>query len=155
VLDHVSPPLAFLAGLVSFLSPCVLPLVPAYVAYLGGRAGDADTPSRSRLLLSGGAFVVGLTVVFVLLFYAFNAVLTPLVPVLAPIAGVLVILLALQLVQPYQASLGTHPVRSTRLAAAIRVLERRETAGASIEDGELRVRFAPKPEQVEKGKARR
>ncbi|TMF97169.1 MAG: ArsA family ATPase [Chloroflexi bacterium] len=36
-----------------------------------------------------------------------------------------------------------------------RVLERRETAGASIEDGELRVRFAPKPEQVEKGKARR
>ena len=36
-----------------------------------------------------------------------------------------------------------------------RVLERRETAGASIEDGELRVRFAPKPEQAEKGKARR
>jgi len=36
-----------------------------------------------------------------------------------------------------------------------RVLARRETAGASIEDGELRVRFAPKPEQVEKGKARR
>ena len=38
---------------------------------------------------------------------------------------------------------------------APRVLARRETAGASIEDGELRVRFAPKPEQVEKGKARR
>ena len=36
-----------------------------------------------------------------------------------------------------------------------RVLERRETAGASIEDGELRVRFAPKPEQAEKGKSRR
>jgi len=36
-----------------------------------------------------------------------------------------------------------------------RVLERRETAGASIEDGELRVRFAPKPQQAEKGKARR
>jgi len=36
-----------------------------------------------------------------------------------------------------------------------RVLARRETAGASIEDGELRVRFAPKPEHVEKGKARR
>jgi cytochrome c-type biogenesis protein len=97
MLDHVSPPLAFLAGLVSFLSPCVLPLVPAYVAYLGGRAGDADAPSRSRLLLAGGAFVVGLSVVFILLFYAFNAVLTPLVPILAPIAGVVVILLALQL----------------------------------------------------------
>jgi len=97
VLDHVSPPLAFLAGLVSFLSPCVLPLVPAYVAYLGGRAGDADAPSRSRLLLAGASFVAGLLAVFVLLFYAFNAVLTPLVPILAPIAGILVILLALQL----------------------------------------------------------
>jgi cytochrome c-type biogenesis protein len=98
MLDHVSPALAFLAGLVSFLSPCVLPLVPAYVAYLGGRAGDEEAPDRSRLLLAGGAFVVGLAAVFILLFYVFEAVLTPLVPILAPIAGVLVILLALQLV---------------------------------------------------------
>ena len=43
-LSHVSFPLAFLAGLVSFLSPCVLPLVPAYLAFLGGRAGRAVTP---------------------------------------------------------------------------------------------------------------
>jgi cytochrome c-type biogenesis protein len=98
VLDHVSVPLAFLAGLVSFLSPCVLPLVPAYVAYLGGRAGEPGTPPRSRLLLAGLAFVVGLTLVFVLFFYAFQSVLTPLLPILAPVAGVLVILLALQLV---------------------------------------------------------
>ena len=45
-----SVPLAFLAGLVSFLSPCVFPLIPAYAAYLGGRAGrpalaTADGPS--------------------------------------------------------------------------------------------------------------
>ncbi len=33
-LDGISPPIAFLAGLVSFISPCVLPLVPAYLAYL-------------------------------------------------------------------------------------------------------------------------
>lgn len=98
-LDQVSPPLALLAGLVSFLSPCVLPLVPAYVAYLGGRAGEADAPqsSRSRLLLAGAAFVVGLTLVFVLFFYAFQALLTPYLALLEPIAGVLVILLALQL----------------------------------------------------------
>jgi len=97
MLDHVSLPLAFLAGLVSFLSPCVLPLVPAYVAYLGGRAGDLETPPRSRLLLAGAAFVVGLSAVFIIFFYAFQAVLTPLLPILAPVAGVLVILLALQL----------------------------------------------------------
>jgi cytochrome c-type biogenesis protein len=97
MLDHISPPLAFFAGLVSFLSPCVLPLVPAYVAYLGGRASEPEAPVRSRLVLAGIAFVAGLTLVFVLFFYAFQAILTPFLPVLEPIAGVLVILLALQL----------------------------------------------------------
>jgi cytochrome c-type biogenesis protein len=97
MLDHISPPLAFLAGLVSFLSPCVLPLVPAYVAYLGGRAGDPEAPPRSRLILAGVAFVVGLSLVFVLFFYAFQALLTPYLQILEPIAGALVILLALQL----------------------------------------------------------
>ena len=96
MLSPISPLLALLAGLVSFLSPCVLPLVPAYLAYLSGRAGD-QTPSRTRLLLAGAAFVVGLSVVFVLFFYAFQAALYPLLPILEPVAGVLVILLALQL----------------------------------------------------------
>jgi len=75
----------------------VLPLVPAYVAYLGGRASEPEAPVRSRLVLAGIAFVAGLTLVFVLFFYAFQAILTPFLPVLEPIAGVLVILLALQL----------------------------------------------------------
>jgi cytochrome c-type biogenesis protein len=39
-LDGISPALAVLAGLVSFVSPCVLPLVPAYLAYLGARAAQ-------------------------------------------------------------------------------------------------------------------
>ncbi|HEY8812273.1 MAG TPA: cytochrome c biogenesis CcdA family protein [Candidatus Dormibacteraeota bacterium] len=97
MLDHISPLLALLAGLVSFLSPCVLPLVPAYIAYLGGRAGEQEAPPRTRLILAGIAFVVGLTLVFVLFFYAFQTVLSPFLPILEPIAGVLVILLALQL----------------------------------------------------------
>ena len=67
MLSHISPLLAFLAGLVSFLSPCVLPLVPAYIAYLGGRAGDDEAPTRARLVLAGAAFVIGLTAVFVLM----------------------------------------------------------------------------------------
>ena len=97
MLNHVSPALAFLAGLVSFLSPCVLPLVPAYVAYLGGRSTHQEAPSRRTLVLAGAAFVAGLTLVFVLFFYAFQAILSPFQPLLAPVAGVLVILLALQL----------------------------------------------------------
>jgi len=98
-MDHITAPLAFAAGLVSFLSPCVLPLVPAYVAYLGGRAGRAGETAvaRPRLALTGLAFVVGLSVVFVLFFYAFQAFLFPVRTYLAPVAGVLVILFALQL----------------------------------------------------------
>ncbi len=42
-LDGISPALAVLAGLVSFVSPCVLPLVPAYLAYLGARAGQPES----------------------------------------------------------------------------------------------------------------
>lgn len=53
-------PIAFAAGLVSFLSPCVLPLVPGYLGLLGGGAG-----SRSRLVWQVVLFVLGFTVVFV------------------------------------------------------------------------------------------
>ncbi|MCE2490953.1 MAG: hypothetical protein J4G17_13450, partial [Anaerolineae bacterium] len=45
--------LAFIAGLVSFISPCVLPLVPAYVGYMGGRL----TSSVSNVALAGGPVV--------------------------------------------------------------------------------------------------
>ncbi|MEO1644062.1 MAG: cytochrome c biogenesis protein CcdA, partial [Chloroflexota bacterium] len=71
--------IAFVAGLLSFLSPCVLPLVPAYVSYMGGRAvhqvssGGTATKqkrgirSRFSIVIHGLAFVLGFTVVFVTL----------------------------------------------------------------------------------------
>lgn len=62
-------PLAVIAGLVSFLSPCVLPLVPGYLSYVTGlgAAEVFDEASRRRLRLVSGAllFVAGFTVVFV------------------------------------------------------------------------------------------
>lgn len=70
-------PLALLAGLVSFLSPCILPLVPGYLGFIGGAAGasttrgDASTGSasrasgRRRLLLGVLLFILGFTIVFV------------------------------------------------------------------------------------------
>lgn len=88
-------PIAVLAGLLSFASPCVLPLVPGYLGYLGGMAGAADarrvrgaaaaaptgtaqtddqtapaqteerTSGRGRVLAGVGLFVAGFTVVFV------------------------------------------------------------------------------------------
>lgn len=59
-------PVAALAGLVSFLSPCVLPLVPAYLSYVTGLAGvDLNTARRGRMVLGGALFVLGFSAVFV------------------------------------------------------------------------------------------
>ena len=61
---------AFTAGLVSFLSPCVLPLVPGYVSYVSGSAAlSAGRSSSARLpaLLPSGCFVLGFSTVFVTL----------------------------------------------------------------------------------------
>lgn len=63
---------AFVAGLLSFFSPCVLPLVPPYLAYMGGvsiaELRDEDvTRARGRVLISAVAFVAGFSTVFVAL----------------------------------------------------------------------------------------
>lgn len=67
ILGNITLGLAFLAGLASFLSPCVFSLVPAYVGYLGGRAAGGEGGANSRLVtfLHGLAFVLGFSVVFV------------------------------------------------------------------------------------------
>lgn len=67
---------AFIAGLASFLSPCVLPLVPAYVGYLGGRTafeGDSKEQNRWSVFSHGVAFVLGFSVVFITLGVAASA----------------------------------------------------------------------------------
>ncbi len=59
-------PLALVAGLVSFLSPCVLPLVPGYLSYVTGLTGvDLAGRGRGRLTVGALLFVAGFTVVFV------------------------------------------------------------------------------------------
>ncbi len=59
---------SFAAGVVSFVSPCVLPLVPAYITNLAGVSLASETPSGARLIsvLHALAFVAGFTAVFVL-----------------------------------------------------------------------------------------
>lgn len=63
-------PVAAIAGLVAFASPCVLPLVPGYLGYVSGMTGAAltsDRPGRGRLLGGVALFVAGFTLVFVTL----------------------------------------------------------------------------------------
>jgi len=70
--------LAFLAGLASFLSPCVFSLVPAYVGYLSGRSIAANqvdaAPSKMQSFLHGLAFVAGFSAIFLTLGLTMSAV---------------------------------------------------------------------------------
>jgi cytochrome c-type biogenesis protein len=64
--------LAFVAGLISFTSPCCLPLMPGYVSYVSGVASDPSTAAgtvaiRSRTMLAAGLFVAGFAVTFTLM----------------------------------------------------------------------------------------
>jgi cytochrome c-type biogenesis protein len=58
----IATPIAFIAGLVSFFSPCVLPLLPGYLGFVSG-----STNTKSRMVLGSVLFVLGFTVVFVFL----------------------------------------------------------------------------------------
>jgi cytochrome c-type biogenesis protein len=120
---HLSYPLAFAAGMVSFLSPCVFPLAPAYLAYLGSRAGEpAQAPAvgtaggggagvavavrggavatRVPVLANGAAFVAGFSAVFIGFYYVLRALDVTLLAThqraVDIVAGSIVIVLALQ-----------------------------------------------------------
>jgi len=101
---NLSLSLAFIAGLASFLSPCVLSLVPAYIGYLGGRAaGSAGQVTKSRwiTLSHGVAFVIGFSIVFILLGIttsALGGLLYDSRKILAKIGGVVVVVLGLHMI---------------------------------------------------------
>ena len=96
---------ALIAGLLSFLSPCVLPLVPPYLCFLGGTTfdqltGEDETPSHvyTTVVMSSVAFVLGFTTVFVTLgataTFAGQLIAENL-PLLSKIAGVVIIIAGL------------------------------------------------------------
>jgi len=96
--------LVFVAGLISFLSPCVLPLVPGYVSMLSGVGVDQlkeGEGSTGKLLSSASAFVIGFSAVFITMGATASAVGAFLLRnrnLLAPIAGALIILFGLHLI---------------------------------------------------------
>ncbi|MFD7665257.1 cytochrome c biogenesis CcdA family protein [Streptomyces sp. NPDC059788] len=92
-------PVALLGGLVSFFSPCVLPLVPGYMSYVTGVTGtDLADAKRGRMLAGASLFVLGFTAVFVstgALFGYFGSKLQEHQSLINKVLGVLLILLGL------------------------------------------------------------
>ncbi len=99
---------SFLAGLASFLSPCVLTLVPAYVCYLSGQSagsGQVRKSTRWTTLSHGLAFVLGFSVIFVFLGIASSALGGLLFNARAwitKIGGVVVILFGIHMIGIYR-----------------------------------------------------
>ncbi len=105
LMNDVTIFVAFGAGIVSFLAPCVLPLVPGFIAYLGGVALEKKTPvaivSRFAMLHASAFFVLGFTTVFAILGLILHGALVQAGPglqeVLAKIGGGIVIFFGLYL----------------------------------------------------------
>ncbi len=111
-------PVAVFGGLVSFFSPCVLPLVPGYLSYVTGVGGaDLAEARRGRMLLGASLFVLGFSAVFVsfgAFFGGFGSRLLMHQETLARIFGVLTILLGLVFTGLFTGVLGRFTQREIR-----------------------------------------
>ena len=58
---------SFFAGLLTFLAPCTLPLVPGYLAFISGTGADERERNRGKIFGNGVAFIVGFSLVFIVL----------------------------------------------------------------------------------------
>jgi cytochrome c-type biogenesis protein len=102
---HITVGIAFLAGLVSFISPCVLPLVPAYLSLLTGESvedlkGETTVTARAQTMAHAVAFVLGFSAVFVALGLtasAIGGVLNDNRVLIAQLGGIIVVILGLQM----------------------------------------------------------
>lgn len=95
---------AFAGGFLSFISPCVLPLIPGYLSFVSGvsmeefRSGTATAASKRQLLLASLAFVAGFSLVFIALGASASAIgefLMSRLPLLGKVAGALIIIFGL------------------------------------------------------------
>ena len=103
-MTDVSYIAAFVGGFLSFISPCVLPLIPGYLSFVSGvsmeefRSGTATAASRWQVLSASLAFVAGFSLVFIGLGASASAIgefLMSRLPLLGRIAGVLIIIFGL------------------------------------------------------------
>jgi cytochrome c-type biogenesis protein len=91
-------PAAFLAGILMFLAPCTLPIVPGYLSFVAGNPAGNEKYKKRRVLINAIAFVIGFSIIFILLgtfAAAIGSFLGPWRDTLGRIAGVLIILFGL------------------------------------------------------------
>src|SRR4051795_10429014 len=102
--QNVSLIAAFAAGFLSFVSPCVLPLIPGYISFVSGVSVDemksdtAPATSRTQVFLTSLAFVIGFSIVFIALGASAPALgkfLFAKLPLLSKIAGAILIVFGL------------------------------------------------------------
>jgi len=98
---------AFIAGLISFLSPCVLPIVPPYIAYMSGvaLAEIKNRKGRQKIILTALFFVLGLSTVFIFLGFsasAIGAIFFEYQTLLNTIAGLVIMLFGLHFLDIYR-----------------------------------------------------
>lgn len=119
-IAQVTIGLAFLAGLASFLSPCVFSLVPAYIGYLGGRAAGGEVEANNRFITftHGLAFVLGFSLVFITLGVAssaFGRLLFDLRFILAKVGGIIVIIFGLHMIGVFRIPFLEYDTRVQKL----------------------------------------
>ena len=142
--EQVTLAAAFGAGFLSFISPCVLPLIPGYISFVSGvsldemKDGSAPAATRRQVLITSLAFVLGFSVVFVALGASATAIgefLFDKLPLLGKIAGAIIVILR-------PAHDGCLPPRVPRAgeAGACRP-EARRTAGRLPRRHRVRVRL--------------
>ncbi|MCE5258223.1 MAG: cytochrome c biogenesis protein CcdA [Chloroflexi bacterium] len=99
--EPVSAVAAFAAGLLSFFSPCVLPLVPIYLGYMAGTASsNANRAGKLHLVIHAAFFVLGFGIIFVLLGAAaglLGGLLGRILPILVRIGGLILVVLGLHM----------------------------------------------------------
>jgi cytochrome c-type biogenesis protein len=122
-IANITVGLAFLAGLASFLSPCVFSLVPAYVGYLGGRAAGGESSATNRWITfsHGLVFVLGFSVVFISLGLAASALGGLLYDTrdwLAKIGGLVVIIFGLHMIGVFRIPFLEYDTRVQKLPDA-------------------------------------
>jgi cytochrome c-type biogenesis protein len=120
-MDGFSLPLVFGAGVISFLSPCVLPLVPPYLTYMSGASFDqlrADGTTAGlvwrRSVFTSLFFILGFSIVFITFgatATAFGQAFRQALPVITPIAGIVIIAMGLHFLGVYRIGLLDRQLR--------------------------------------------